>query len=71
MFPAPLRALGSMIPFTPFARGLRVMLQEPATLVQLRPQLALLGVQGAVYGSMIVLGGTARGVVHLLRRRPA
>lgn len=71
MFPAPLRALASTLPFTPFARSLRMMLQESATLAQLRPQLAQLGMQASVFGSMLVLGGTARGMVQWLRRRPA
>lgn len=71
MFPAPLQALSSMIPFTPFARGLRVMLQQPATLGELRPQLAQLGVHVAVFGAMSVVGGTARGLVRWIRRRPA
>lgn len=71
MFPAPLRELASFIPFTPFARSLRAMLQEPATLLELRPQISQLAVQGAVYGSMALVGGTARGMVHWMRRRPA
>jgi ABC-2 type transport system permease protein len=64
VIPAPLRAVACAVPFTPFARALRLFLPGPASAADLLGPLAWLGAQAAASAAVVVLAA-------LLERLPA
>ena len=70
MFPPALRQVSEWMPFTPFARGLRLLLGAPSTLADLAPVLRHDALLAAAYGG-VALGswGLAAGLRRLRRVR--
>jgi ABC-2 type transport system permease protein len=63
--PAPLRAVATAIPFTPFGRALRLFFPARATLGELAGPLGWMALQGAAFAAVV---GAARGVERLARK---
>jgi ABC-2 type transport system permease protein len=70
LFPVPLQLAADAMPFTPFARALQRLLNEPLGLAELRAPFALLGAQAAMFGGGLVVATRlrARGAALLARR---
>jgi ABC-2 type transport system permease protein len=60
MFPAPIRALSELIPFTPFGRAFRLFLHEPTTFADLAPVWRQMLAQAALYGTALGAGRLTR-----------
>jgi ABC-2 type transport system permease protein len=61
-FPAALRALSEIIPFTPFGRAFRAFLHEPTTLGELTPAWLAMAAQATLWTGVLLLGHVARRV---------
>jgi ABC-2 type transport system permease protein len=70
-FPAPLRGLALLIPFTPFSQALRSLLGDGAGAAALGGPLRLLGLQALVFGALLLVGRLGRRAARALQRRPA
>jgi len=71
MFPAPIRAVSHAIPFTPFARALRLFTHYSTTIEDLRGPLTLLAWQGGAYAVIAAVAGAVRKLLPHAARRPA
>jgi ABC-2 type transport system permease protein len=66
--PAPLRAVSSAIPFTPFGRALRIFLPAPVGLPELAGPLGWMGLQCLGFLTVIALAAGAERLLALARR---
>ncbi len=71
MFPAPLQQFAAWVPFTAFARALRMFVHEPLQLPQLHNPLRQLGQQILLFLGLTIAGHTARHIVSTLRKLPS
>jgi len=66
-FPAALRALSGIIPFTPFGRAFRAFLHEPTSFAELAPAWLAMAAQAALWTTVLAAGRLARRVVPAWR----
>lgn len=67
MFPAPLQRLASLLPFTPFARGMQVLLHHPVGWRDLADPLAGFGRQAVVLSGLLALALAGRALARAAR----
>ncbi len=68
MFPEPIAKFSYLIPFTPFAKGMRIFLHYPVTIRDLGPIWFVFFYEALIYA---ILWGVARGVSQVVHRRKA
>jgi ABC-2 type transport system permease protein len=69
--PKAFQVLSSLLPFTPFSRGLRLFFNQALTLPELTELFQQLGLQAALFGVVIAVGALARALAGALHRRTA
>ena len=66
-FPEPLQQFSSFLPFTPFARALRIFAHEPVGLDQLRLPLRQLAQQAGVFAAITLVATLSRAFIARFR----
>lgn len=66
-FPEPLQQFSSFLPFTPFARALRIFVHEPVGLDQLRLPLRQLAQQAGVFAAITLVATLSRAFIARFR----
>ncbi len=66
MFPLPIAWFSYLIPFTPFAKAIRILLHYPVGITELTPMWTVYAAETAIYLTIIA---SATGVARLFRRR--